>query len=92
MQVLRVTVKLRPGTHAFSANGWWSGWVLCRGSLIFDTSPSCKVWVGKPVSAFMHWAQCAGGEKCWKSNFEEQDNGSASSASVRANRGRASED
>ena len=72
MQVLRTTIKLRPGKHVFSEKGWWSGWVLSRSGVIFDTSPSCRYWQGQQIGAFMHWAQCAGGDRCWKSKYEEQ--------------------
>jgi hypothetical protein len=72
VQVLRVTVKLRPGVHRFSANGWWSGWVLCHNGKIFDASPSCRFWLDKETSEFMHWCICAGGDSCWSSKYEEQ--------------------
>lgn len=71
MQVLKTTVKLRPGLNPFSARGWWSGWVLSRDGKIIATSPASKHWLGREVGEFMHWALCIGGESCYRSEFTD---------------------
>lgn len=71
MQVLKTTVKLRPGLNPFSAKGWWSGWVTSRNGVIIQTSPASKHWQGRKVEEFMHWALCTGGPGCYKSEFTD---------------------
>lgn len=68
MQVLKTTVKLRPGLNPYG-RGWWSGWVVSCDSRVIVTSSSMRQWINEDVGNVMHWAKCTGGEGCYKSEL-----------------------
>lgn len=69
MQVLKTTVKLRPGVNPWG-KGWFSGWVISKNSRVVSSSPSLDRWLGCEVGEVIHAIQCMGGT--WKSEWVDE--------------------